>query len=151
MKTASFTVRATTEQALRWNRAAEAEGHRSAGTRLACAADAYLKVRAKAGMPLPLAWRRFGRFLVRLESGEEVTMRGPVSPPFGCFRGDSEGSKPHGLLYSLVYLPERRIVATLRTARQAKALAAELVPVLIRGDPLPSPGAVITRHEREAR
>ena len=150
MKVATFTVRGSAEQALRWNRAATAEGHRSAGTWLATAADAYLKVRAKAGMPLPLAWRRFGRFLVRLESGEEVTMRGPVSPPFGGFRGDSEGSKPRGWFYSLVYLPERRIVATLRTARQAKALAAELAPVLIRGDPFTAPEGIIERHRREA-
>ncbi len=151
MKTASFTVRATTDQATRWNRAAEAEGHRSAGTWLACAADAYLKVRAKAGLPLPLAWRRFGRFLVHLESGEEVTIRGAISPPFGTFRGGAEGPRRGGRLFSLVYLPEKRIVASLYSARQAKALAAELAVVLIRGDPLPSPGAVVERHEREAK
>ena len=150
MKTASYTVRATTDQAVRWNRAAEAEGHRSAGTWLAYAADAYLKVRAKAGLPLPLAWRRFGRFEVYLESGK-ATVRGPISPPFAGFRGDAEGPNQSSRRYSLVYLPEARIVATLANGRQAKALAAELAVVLIRGDPLPSPGAVVERHEREAK
>ena len=57
MNVATFTVHATAEQSIRWKRAAEAEGHRSAGTWLAAAADAYLRVRAKAGHPLPLAWR----------------------------------------------------------------------------------------------
>jgi hypothetical protein len=149
MKTASFTVRATTEQAVRWNRAAESEGHRSAGTWLACAADAYLKVRAKAGLPLPLAWRRFGHFTVHLDSGP-ATMKGPVSPPFGGFRGDASGPNVGSKRFCLVYLPDARIIATLRTFRQAQALASELAPVLIRGDPLPSPGAVVERHEREA-
>ena len=46
MKTASFTVHATAEQSIRWKRAADAEGHRSAGTWLAAATDAYLRVRA---------------------------------------------------------------------------------------------------------
>ena len=50
----------------------------------------YLKVRARAGLPLLLAWRRFGRFEVYLESGK-ATVRGPISPSFGGFRGDSEG------------------------------------------------------------
>jgi hypothetical protein len=77
VKTASFTVRATTDQAARWNRASEAGGHRSAGTWLAAAADAYLRVRAKAAMPLPLAWRRFGRFRVVLMDGAEIEARAP--------------------------------------------------------------------------
>jgi hypothetical protein len=150
VKTASFHVRATTEQAERWNRAAEAEGHRSAGTWLAGAADAYLKVRARAGLPLPLAWRRFGHFTVHLDSGP-ATVKGPVSPPFGGFRGDASGPNVGSKRFCLVYLPERRIVAVLHNARQAKALAAELAVVLIRGDPLPSPGDVVERHQREAK
>ena len=150
MKTASFTVRAITEQAARWNRAAEAEGHRSAGTWLACAADAYLKVRAKAGMPLPLAWRRFGRFRVVLMDGAEIEAHGSISPPFGIFQGTAHG--PDGNhLRTLVHVPTRQVIATLRSFRQCKALASELAPVLIRGDPLPSPGAIVERHEREAK
>jgi len=58
LRVASFTVHATVEQSARWKRAAEAEGHRSAGTWLAAAADAYLKARARAGAPVPLAWHR---------------------------------------------------------------------------------------------
>ena len=68
MKVATFTVRASAEQSRRWKMAAEADGHRSAGSWLGAAADAYLKVRAKAGLPLPLAWRH-GTFHVRLEDG----------------------------------------------------------------------------------
>lgn len=54
MKTSIFTVRATEAQSICWKQAADAEGHRSAGTWLAAAADAYLKVRARAGRPIPL-------------------------------------------------------------------------------------------------
>jgi hypothetical protein len=151
MKTATFTVRGTTEQAARWNRAAEAEGHRSAGTWLAAAADAYLKVRARAGLPLPLAWRR-GRVSVQLDTGP-LTFPGWISPPLAIFRGTAEGPRGRGgsSLYTLLHFPEGRIIATLRTWRQARALGAELAAVLIRGDPLPSPGAVVERHEREAK
>ena len=152
MKTASFTVHASAEQSARWKRAAEAEGHHSAGTWLASAADAYLRVRAKAGLPLPLAWRH-GSFHVRLEGGEEPRVRGWISPPFGFFHGSPDGPIPNGSThrYSLIDLAERRIVATFRTAAHCKSLAAELAVVLIRGDPLPSPGAVVERHEREAK
>ena len=150
MKVASFTVRASQEQAIRWNRAAAAEGFQATGQWIARAVDAYLRVRAKAGLPLPLAWRRFGRFPVRLENGEEVAIRGAISPPFGVYRGDAEGPKRTGRHHCLVYIPERRIVASLRSSRQAKALAAELAPVLIRGDPLTPPEGIIERHRREA-
>jgi len=130
--------------------AAESEGHRSAGTWLAAAADAYLKVRARAGLPLPLAWHRNGRFRVILMDGADVEVRGVVSPPFGIFQGTAEG--PDGNpRRTLVHLPTRRVVATLRTSAQCRALAAELAVVLIRGDPLPTPGAVVERHEREAK
>jgi hypothetical protein len=151
LKVASFTVHATAEQSIRWKRAAEAEGHRSAGTWLAAAADAYLKVRAKAGLPLPLAWRRHGRFTVRLESGEEVTIRGQVSPPFAAYQGNAGGQSRSCHFYTLVYTPDGRIIATLRTFRQAKALAAELAAVLLRGDPPPPAERIVERHEREAK
>jgi len=149
MTTAAFTVRATPEQAIRWNRAAEAEGHRSAGTWLAAAADAYLKVRAKAGLPLPLAWRRFGRFEVNLESGK-TTIRGQVSPPFAAYQGNSGGYNRRCNFYTLVYTPDARIIATLKTFRQAKMLASELATVLLRGDPPPPPEGIVERHRREA-
>jgi len=153
VKTASFTVRATTDQAARWNRAAEAEGHRSAGTWLAAAADAYLRVRAKAGMPLPLAWR-LGRFPVRLDDGTAPEVRGSVSPPFGVFHGSSEGPIPHGSThcYALVYVPDRRIVATFRYAKHGRALAAELAGVWARsgGETDIRAGPIVERHQREA-
>ena len=147
VKVATFTVRATQAQSERWKRAAEGEGYASAGAWLADAADAYLKARARAGRPIPLAWRR-GRFPVVLEGGEEVTLPGFLSPPFGVFRGTVEGRGYEGChRHTLVHLPERRIVATLRTYRQCQALAAELAPaVMIRGDP----AGIIERHRREA-
>jgi hypothetical protein len=148
LKVASYTVRASQEQAIRWNRAAEAEGHRSAGTWLAYAADAYLKVRAKAGLPLPLAWQRYGRFRVILMDDSEVEVRGVLSPPFGIFQGNAVG--PNGnLRRTLVHLPTRRVIATLRTSAQCRALASELATVLLRGDP-PPPEGIVERHRREA-
>ncbi len=122
MKTASFTVHATAEQSIRWKRAAEAEGHRSAGTWLAAAADAYLRVRAKAGHPLPLAWRRGVRFRVQLMEGREIEVAGVVSPPFAVFQGTSHGPD-RNKLRTLVHLPTRRVIATLRSSRLCRALA----------------------------
>jgi hypothetical protein len=146
MKVASFTVGATQEQAIRWKRAAEADCHRSVGTWLAMAADLYLKVRARAGNPIPLAWQR-GRFRAILGTGEEVEVRGMVSPPFAIFAGTLGGYDGHHERRSLVHLPSRRIIATLRTARQAKALASELAPAWLRDRELAD--GVISRHERE--
>jgi len=147
LTTAAFTVRGTVEQSIRWKRAAEAEGHRSAGTWLAAAADAYLRVRARAGQPLPLAWH-LGAFTARLMDGREVRLRGVVSPPFGVFQGTSHG--PDGNhLRTLVHLPTCRVIATLKSSRQCRALAAELAPVLLRGE-LPEPGPVVERHVRES-
>jgi len=153
MTTAAFTVRATMPQSVRWKLAAESEGFASCGAWLARAADAYLKLRAKAGIPLPLAWHR-GRFRVTLESGIVPELRGSVSPPFGHFRGDSDGPRRAGhKVYSLVYLPGRRIVATFRYARHCRALAAELAGVWARNggeDGDIRAGPLIERHEREA-
>lgn len=154
MKVASFTVRASMPQSIGWKHAADAEGFRSVGAWLARAADAYLKLRAKAGLPLPLAWR-LGRFLVRLEDGTEPELRGFVSPPFGVFHGSGAGPIPCGgtHLHTLVYLPARRIVATFRYGRQARALAAELAGVWARsggeGEDIRA-GPLIERHQREA-
>src|SRR6185295_18496901 len=115
MKVSVFNVRGSVEQSARWKRAADAEGHASAGSWLAYAADAYLKARARAGRPLPLAWRR-GHFLVTLESEAVVTMRGFVSPPFAAFHGTDNGRSPRGTgVFSLVHLKSRRIIATMRT------------------------------------
>jgi hypothetical protein len=152
VKVATFTVHATAEQSVRWKRAAEAEGHRSAGSWLSAAADAYLRLRAKAGLPLPLAWR-LGRFSVRLEGGELVTLSGKMSPPFGAFAGTADGpaSYPGSRRHSLVHLPDARIIATLRTFRQVQSLASELAPVLLRGDSPPPLTGVIERHVREAK
>ncbi len=47
MKVATFTVRATMQQSIRWKQAAEAEGCASVGSWAALALDAYLKARAR--------------------------------------------------------------------------------------------------------
>ena len=134
LRVAHFTVHATAAQSSRWKQAAEAEGFHSAGAWLACAADAYLKARARAGVPVPLAWRR-GSFAVRLGSGKELTVRGHVSPPFGSFRGGVYGEASQGTrVQSLVYVPTGRIMATMRRYSECKALAAELARLWIRGD-----------------
>lgn len=146
MRVASFTVHATAEQSVCWKRAAEREGHRSAGTWLAGAADAYLRVRAKAGHPLPLAWH-YGLFRVLLMDGREIEVRGMVSPPFGLYRGTSHGPD-RNKLRTLVHVPTSRVIATLKSSRQCRALAAELAPVLLRGE-LPDLGLVVERHIRE--
>jgi hypothetical protein len=147
VKVASFTVRATEAQSIRWKRAADAEGFASAGAWLADAADAYLKARARAGRPLPLAWRR-GRFSVVLMDGCEISTPGMVSPPFAIFQGSSHGPD-RNKVRTLVYLPGRRVVATLRSSRQCRALAAELAPLLLRNE-LPNPDLVVERHVRES-
>jgi len=135
LKVATFTVHATALQSARWKQAAEGEGFPSVGAWLAGAADAYLKVRAKAGLPVPLAWR-FGYFHVELEGGETVRIKGRVSPPFGAFCGNETGPSHYSgrHRYTLVYVPSRRVVATLRSFAQCKALASELVRLWYRGE-----------------
>jgi hypothetical protein len=153
MKTASFHVRATLAQSVAWKRAAEAYGHASVGTWIPEALDRYLDALKRAGKPLPLAWSK-GRFTVNLESGETVTLPGFVSPPFGAFRGTAEGPGYRSCKrYTLVFTPQARAIATLRTYRQAQALASELSRVWVRwggNEPAEDPGPVLERHRRES-
>ncbi len=136
LRVAHFTVHATAQQSARWKQAAEAEGFASAGAWLACAADAYLKARARAGQPLPLAWRR-GRFRARLLDGAEPELWGWIAEPFGFYRGDATGpGRPGCKTYTLTYLPELRMLGTLRLARECKALAADLARQWIRAEKL---------------
>jgi len=133
VKVATFTVHATAEQSRRWKMAAEGEGFQSAGAWLAAAADAYLKARARAGIPIPLAWRK-GRFRVELQD-REAELPGFVSMPFGAFRGTVQGRGFQAChRFTLVYIPSRRILATVRTYAQCRALAAELARLWVRGD-----------------
>jgi len=152
LKTASYTVRATERQSLRWNRAAEAEGHRSVGTWLAEAADRHLDALQRAGKPLPLAWGR-GRFRVRLEDGRELEVPGMLARPFGIYRGTDAGPGYHGChLYTLAYLPTLKLLATFRTAAHCKALASDLARLWVRwggSEPAEDPGPLIERHRRE--
>ena len=152
LKTASFHVRATERQSLRWNRAAEAEGHRSAGTWLAEAADRHLDALQRAGKPLPLAWGR-GRFRVRLEDGAEPELRGMMARPFGIYRGTDAGPGYHGChLYTLAYLPTLRLLATFRTAAHCKSLASDLARLWVHWggqEPAEDPAPLLQRFQRE--
>jgi len=152
LKTASFHVRATVAQSGAWKRAAEAEGHASVGTWAAEALDRYLDALKRAGKPLALAWHK-GRFRVRLEDGAEPELPGWIARPFGIFRGTDTGPLYMGChLYTLAYLPTRRIVGTFRTAAHCKALASDLARLWVRwGDcePAEDPGPLIERHRRE--
>jgi hypothetical protein len=153
VKTASFTVRATEKQSLRWKRAADAEGHRSVGTWLAEAADRHLDALQRAGRPIPLVWRRFGRFKVRLMDGQEIEAPGRTSPPFGIYRGNAMGLGPEGCgNHSLVFLPAARILATMRTEIHCKSLASELCRVWVRWggrEPTEDPAPLLRRFQRE--
>ncbi len=134
MKTASFVVRASMEQSIRWKKSAEGASHPSVGSWLAHAADAYLRQLAESGRPRPLAWRQ-GLFRVRLLDGETIPTRGMLSVPFGIFRGTVSGPGYYGChVYSLVYVPTGRILATLTYMRDCKALAAELAALWVRWD-----------------
>lgn len=152
VKTASFTVRATERQSIRWKRAADAEGHRSVGTWAAEALDRHLDALQRAGKPLPLAWGK-GRFRVRLEDGVEMDLDGWVARPFGIFRGTSSGPRYEGChLYTLTHMPTLQILATFRTSRHCKALASELARVWVRWggrEPAEDPAPLLQRFQRE--
>ena len=145
MKVASFHIRASQAQAIRWKQAADGEGFASVGSWAARALDAYLEARTRAGRPIPLAWHR-GTFRVILD-GQEVPLRGMVSPPFGVFRGTADGPLNMGCRrFTLIHLPTGRVVATLRSIRQAYALAGELAPIFARDKP---GTATVQRHVSE--
>ena len=153
LKIAHFTVSASMEQSARWKQAAEMAGHVSIAVWLAEAADRHMQPQPRAGSPVALSpspvalnWRRGGRFPVVLEGGEETEVTGAVSPPFGIYYGRSGGPVDVGYKsYTLVYLPERRILATFRYSDKARALASELAPTLLHGLPPPDPGGVLDR------
>jgi hypothetical protein len=135
LKVATFTVRADVRQSARWKQAAEAEGFQAVGAWLAGAADAYLKIRARAGLPVALSWRA-GVFSVLLTTGETVRVPGKMAPPFAYYEGtETEVSDGRGARrFTLTYLPTSRALATLRHARDCKALAAELARSWVRWD-----------------
>jgi hypothetical protein len=135
LKVATFTVRADARQSARWKQAAEAEGFQNVGAWLAGAADAYLKARAAASLPVSLSWRS-GIFSVCLIAGELVRVPGKMAPPFAYYEGtETEVSDGRGARrFTLAYLPTSRVLATLRHARDCKALAAELARSWVRWD-----------------
>ena len=144
MKVATFTVRATLAQSVRWKRVAEGEGFASVGSWAAGALDAFLEHRTRAGRPIPLSWHK-GTFCVVL-GGEKVHVQGLISPPFAYYQGNAEridSNKPR----TLVNLRTGQIIATLRRARQCQALASSLAPILARDEQAAAP--VVARHVSE--
>ncbi len=150
MKVATFTLRADVHQSARWKQAAEAEGFPSVGAWAALALDAYLKARARAGMPIPLSWHR-RRFSITLDGGETVAVSGHASPPFGSFAGTEDGPAAYcgRHRHVLVNIGTGEIIATLKSFAQCKSLAAELAPALLRRE-LPEPDRIVERHARES-
>lgn len=151
LKTASFHVRSTVKQGIAWKRAADGEGHASVGSWLAEAADRHLEAVQRSGKPLSLAWRK-GRFPVALEGGT-AEIPGFVSPPFGVFRGTAVGRGIMGChRYTLVYVPQARILATFRTSAQGRLLASELARLWVRWggqEPTEDPAPLLRRFQRE--
>ena len=85
----------------------------------------------------PLTWQ-LGTFRVliaendRCEELHEIEVRGPVSGPFGVFRGDGRGpAPPDRSFFSLVHLPTGRVMASLRLRRECMAMASELLPLRV--------------------
>lgn len=147
MKVAEFTVRADAKQSAAWKRAASAQGFPSVGGWLASAADTQLRAIVRGGLPMPLGWSK-GYFRVVLIDGREIPdVWGKVSPPFAFYQGSPNGPakvEPR----TLVYLRTGAIIATLKTARQCRALAAELAPAYARDEA--SAAGIVQRHERES-
>ena len=77
--------------------------------------------------------------------GHEVTVSGLLSPPFGYFRGTAEGPVA-GHRFSLVHLPFSKLIATLRSAGQARSLGSELAPIFARDE---AGTATVERHVSE--
>jgi len=152
VKVATFSVRASVAQSARWKIAAAGEGFHSVGAWLSGAADAYLKVRARAGLPVPLAWRR-GTFRTRFIDGTEATVRGKLSGPYGIYWGCEVGPDAgYRDMYTLTYIPALRPIATLRSCRNCKALASELARTWVRWDgaePSEDPAPLLQRFQRE--
>ncbi|MEP7012215.1 MAG: hypothetical protein ABJC13_17980 [Acidobacteriota bacterium] len=146
MTVAEFTVRATAAQSAAWKRAAGSEGLPSVGRWLAHAADAQLRAIVRGGLPMPLGWSK-GFFRVALLGGSTIDAWGKVSPPFAFYQGSGAGPDK-GEPRTLVYMPSGKIIATLRTARQCKVLAAELAPAYARDEA--SAAGIVQRHERES-
>jgi len=74
---------------------------------------------------------------------------GRISPPFAYYDGTEESPDGRHKSWTLVHVPTKRIIATLRGAGQVKALAAELVAALLREDRELVAG-VVERHRRES-
>jgi hypothetical protein len=143
LKVAHFTISATMEQSIRWKQVAEAAGHPVASW-LALAADAYLKATtsnptptpANPPPPVPRRWHK-GRFRVVLVGGNEVEVEGMTAHPFGYFTGSATGPRDFAGRI-LVHLPTRRMIASARTTRQIRDMAAELEPAYVRGEGVPN-------------
>jgi hypothetical protein len=142
VKSRSFTVRATSLQALSWGEAARFGGYKSTSSWLAAAGD-YLcqqlsrrwqeaeweesgEAREEEKKPEPLSWRR-GRFRIHSNQGQKVEVHGSISEPFAVFREKVSGhpkERPH---FCLVHLPSGRVIATLSRRGDCLAMAAKLL------------------------
>jgi hypothetical protein len=122
-KLPAFTVRATQEQAERWQAAAEYDGARNVGTWLATLATERLRQLGRSVPRIVLRWRR-ARFHVmrRPEMGDELQpheVAGIVAGPFGIHKDGS---------FCLVHVPTGCKLISLPKMARCKSLARELAP-----------------------
>ena len=95
------------------------------------------QARAVAGIPAPLVWKR-GTFKVWISESyrekdlEEIEVEGPISGPFGIFRGTLADQLPRITPTSLViHIPTGRSLSLPGRHRECKAFAAEVASLAI--------------------
>jgi hypothetical protein len=82
-------------------------------------------------------------------------VKGWLAPPFGLSCGTVAACASYRgrHRFTLVHLPSRHFLATLRTARQCQTLASDLARLRVRwggSEPSEDPAPVLDRHSREA-
>ena len=153
LKISTYNVRATKEQAARWEALAKYQGHQTVGTWLESLATEKVRQLGKLVPHEPLNWHRgiFRATMTDLHAVPigTVTRRvsGWLAGVFGIYRSDRDG-------FTLVHVPTARQLCTLRRLRECKAVARQLAalrkmewnetdPEKVVGDDGPSARAII--------
>lgn len=151
----TFTVRATREQAERWQAAAEYEGARTVSAWLAQLASARLRDLGRWVPRMPLHWRRATFRVLERPHGEEVAreVEGLVAGPFGIHK-DAQGS------FHVVHVPTGCHLIALPKQGRCKTLARELAmckvnwhtsdPMQVNGPDMPRVSIVLSQARSAA-